>query len=580
VSVEKRGWTAGRMWTLGAIVLTALLVRLAILYVRRDAAIDMDGAEYARHAQNLFRGAGDVGIHGVAIDGGPPLYPLAIAALLPLIPDAQVAGGIVAALAGAALTAGVWAIGALVYDEKAAAVAAAIVAIVPLSVALSTNVLSEMPFLALVVTGLWLLLRSLRFNRPTDAAACGAAFGLAYLARWQGIAFPAFAFVALMIPSLRARRLPTTALLAAAVSTVIMLPYLANVYRISGQLRIEGESVVNAVLADGLMRGASYLSVADALGADGAPRGPEIDPRYTDLREAMPGPPLSRRIVLAAHGAARHGRDLLAALAGPDFGFGILAGLAVIGLTRSAWSAQRRRDEAVLLATVAVLFLALSSVWHFWPRYAGVFVPFLALWAAKGSLELVAWSRASALPNLGALALAAFAAVALSVDVQQAREGLAAPERTAGAWIAQRSADPLIIDISDRVAYYTGARARWQPLPYASPVLACRYLQRVRADFVVIDTARAADYPPLARWFVEGPSCPNTVLSYSVDRLRIYATGASAQGKATSPRDERARRHPERVRETRHPTMRRASATADGRGNPSAESDGARVRRA
>jgi 4-amino-4-deoxy-L-arabinose transferase-like glycosyltransferase len=510
------------IWSLAPIAAIALGIRLAIVFAQRDGPIDMDGAEYARHAQNLFLGFGDVGIHGGAVDGGPPLYPLAIAALLPLIPDAQLAGGIVSALAGVALTVGVWALGTLIYDWKVGTIAAAIVAIVPISVELGTNVLSEMPFLALVVAGLWLLLRALRSGAAIDAAACGAAFGLSYLVRWQGVAFPAIAFVALLIPSLQARGAPRNAFIAAAASLFLMLPYLANEYRISGHLRIEGESVVNAVLADGMMRGASYLSVADALDADGRPRGPEIDPRYTDLHETMPGPSLGRRIVLAAHAAVRHARDLLSAIAGRDFGWGILAALAIVGLTHSAWSPKRRAEEGLLLATVAVLYLALSSVWHFWPRYAVVFVPFLALWAAKGSLELDAWSRASGIPKMGAFALTAFTASALAVVVQHAHHDGTAPERAAGAWIAGQAANPFIVDISDRVAYYAGERARWQPLPYAAPAIACRYLARVGADFVVLDTARAADYPPLAGWFANGPSCPKTTLAYRVDRLRVY----------------------------------------------------------
>ena len=523
------------MWGFGLTVAIALVIRLAIVVVRRDAPIDMDGAEYARHAQNLFLGFGDVGIHGGAIDGGPPLYPLAIAALLPMIPDAQLAGGIVAALAGTALTAAVWALGALIYDRNVATLAAAIVAIVPMSVAVGTNVLSEMPFLALVVTGLWLLLRALRSGRPSEAAACGAAFGLSYLARWEGVVFPAIAFVALALPSLRARRIPRSAAIAAAASLLVMLPYVANLYRISGHLRLEGESVVNAVLADGMMRGESYLSIADALDADGRPRGPEIDPRYTDLHETMPGPSLQRRIVLAAHAAVRHARDLMAALAGRDFGWGLLAVLAVVGLTHSAWSPQRRADEAVLLGTVALLYLALTSVWHFWPRYAVVFAPFLALWSAKGSRELAAWSRASRIPNVGTLALATFTAVALATDVQQAREDRVAPERLAGAWIRQQVADPFIVDISDRVAYYAGVHARWQPLPYASPALACRYLAFVQADFVVIDTHRAADYPPLVSWFDKGPACARTSFAYRVDRLRIYRRPRSSRLEPTTP---------------------------------------------
>jgi 4-amino-4-deoxy-L-arabinose transferase-like glycosyltransferase len=468
-------------------------------------------------------------MHGGANDLGPPLYSLLIAALLPLTHDAQLAGLIVAALAGGALTAALWALAATVYDATAATIAAAIVALLPISVQLGTNVLSEVPFFALFVGGLWFLLRALRSGAARDAAACGLAFGLAYLTRWQGLLLPVYAAVVLGVPAVRVRRFPRNAATASAVALLVALPYLVVGARVSGHLWLEGETTVNAVLADRLARGETYLAIADALDADGRPVGPEIDMRYVDPRALPQGPPLSRRIVVSAEAARNHLRDLFASFAGVGYGGGILVVLALVGLTHAPWSAQRRREEAVLVGAVAMLYLALSSVWHFWPRYGAVFIPFLALWAAKGTLSLAAWSRASRLPNAGAVALAAFAALAFAGIAHDAGEARGAPERAVGAWIAQqRDRDPVVLDLSDRSAFYAGPRARWSPLPYASPHLACRYVHAVAADYVVLDVRRAADDPPLSGWFSAGPSCDGLVLAYRAGPLRVYRRSSEA----------------------------------------------------
>lgn len=502
------------------IALFALLVRAAILAVRHDAPIDMDGAEYARLAQNLLAGHGFVGMRGTPMLEYPPLYPLLIAALVPLLHDAQLAGGVVATLCGTLMVAGVWLVARELYGPRVAFIAGLIVALVPMSASLATTVLADAPFEAAIVFGVWFTLRVLRSWRTGDAAAAAACFVLAYLSRPEGIAFVVVALAALTVIAVRSPRARRPALAFAATAFLLVLPYVVFTYRTTGRVMLEGKTAINAALAQGMRRGDSYLAVADALDDRGRPVGPEIDPRYYQPHAAPPAMPLRARLSMALVAEARHVRDIVVTFAGSEYGKGSLLVLALIGLVRTRWSPERTRGEAVLLASVAVLFLALGSVWHFWDRYAASFVPFAAVWAANGVEELRAWSRNARLPNLGFAALGVFVLVAVATTTRLALADRDAPERAVGAWIAQNVPHASVIDISDLSAYYGGGT--WSPLPFARASLACSYLAQRRPDVLVIDTARANDYPPLAPWFAQGPTCPQAVLSYRVDRLRVY----------------------------------------------------------
>src|ERR1700730_2475405 len=123
-----------RMRPLTAIILGAVALRLAILALRHDAPIDMEGANYARLAQNLHDGLGYVSIRGTVGTEYAPFYPLTIAALLPIVPDAQFAGEHIAVFFGALLVVAVWLLCAEVANPRVATVAALLVAVAPILV--------------------------------------------------------------------------------------------------------------------------------------------------------------------------------------------------------------------------------------------------------------------------------------------------------------------------------------------------------------------------------------------------------------------------------------------------------------
>lgn len=489
-----------RAWLL--ILALAAAVRVAVLIAQHNAPIDMDGADYARLGQNLHAAQGYVGMRGVPDVEFPPLFPGMIAALMIAIPDPQVAGTVAALICGLALVTFVWFLGRDVYGPRVAALAAGAIAIVPIEVTLSTTVLADMAFGAALVAGVWLLRRTLLAPSPKNAAGAAVAFALAYLARPEGTVYIAAGISLLVVAGLtRAPRLRVPALAFAVTAIVAMSPYLALTTAIVGKPMIEDKTTINADLARGQAEGAPYLAVADALDADGRAIGAEIDPNYYGPHAISPSIGLREQLKLFVAAGLHHLKDVVAAFGGRDYGY-LLLPLALIGLVRSPWSAQRKRDEAMLLGTVVVYYVILGTVWQFWERYGAAFVPFVALWAALGVIELNDWSRASRLPRLGTVLAAVFAVACLGTNLWTALQPVDTTDRVAGAWVAARYRHPLVMDVSDHIAYYAGGS--WTPIPYAPEPLAERYVQHSDADLVVLDGNRAADYPTLAPLFRHG----------------------------------------------------------------------------
>jgi Dolichyl-phosphate-mannose-protein mannosyltransferase len=391
--------------------------------------------------------------------------------------------------------------------------------VAPVLVTLSTSVLTETPFAALLVLGIWLFLRTLRTWRVGDAAGAGAAFALAFLTRPEGAAFVVLAGLALTAAAMRrlGSRRPFAAF--AAVTALFVLPFVWFTYHTSGHMVFDGKSRINAVEAAGLRAGHSYLEVADAVTADGRPIGPEINLAYHDPRGEAPVPSMGDRAVMALGAELRHVRDLGYAFKTPAFGSWPLVALALLGFIASTRTRERRLANTVILASVATLYLALGSVWHFWERYAAVFLIFAIVYASQGAEAARAWSRSRRMPDIGVFVLAAVVALSLAVDAREALARVDAPERNLGGWLASHARGALVIDASNLAAYYGDATRL--PLPYAPERASRAFLDRAQPDFVVLDARRRNDYPLLARWFDGAPPAADAVLVF---------TASSAEG--------------------------------------------------
>lgn len=182
-----------------------LLLRLAwIAWIRGVGAVPAsDAAWYYDRAMEMISGA------GYAIDGNPTAYwpvgyPAFLAGLAALFGPSPLAGMI----ANVALSGGIVLLGyrlalALSGSQIVARLALLLLALYPNHIAYSSLLLTEMLFVALLLGGLLLVVRTLR--RPGVLASLGAGvlFGLAGLVKSQALLLPGIAMAALLLPEWR-----------------------------------------------------------------------------------------------------------------------------------------------------------------------------------------------------------------------------------------------------------------------------------------------------------------------------------------------------------------------------------------
>ena len=126
-------------WPLSAILLVGFGVRL-LAVVSFTGAIDPEGSEYARIAENLAAGHG---YYGIATPGKqlmfPPLFPFMIVATSLVTHQAELAGRLVSLVMGTLLVATVYLLARHLYDRATAYVASLLVAVHPYLVGFSST---------------------------------------------------------------------------------------------------------------------------------------------------------------------------------------------------------------------------------------------------------------------------------------------------------------------------------------------------------------------------------------------------------------------------------------------------------
>src|SRR5215813_4401399 len=157
-------------------------VRACAWHHWRTGAIESEGAEYARIAENLRTGRGYVGISTPGTQlVFPPLFPSLIAAAsLVTHSDYELAGRLVAFLFGALLPLPVFGVAVQLFNWRAAAVAAMLITVFPLFVNLSFAVFSEGPYATVLMSTVYLALRALEQPPGKNWLFVGGAFGMAY----------------------------------------------------------------------------------------------------------------------------------------------------------------------------------------------------------------------------------------------------------------------------------------------------------------------------------------------------------------------------------------------------------------
>ena len=139
------------------IISTLLAIALRLFYAKfLSGAIDSEGAEYARIAENLLHGNGYVGIGTPGEElMFPPLFPWVIAMVSLVTHSAEAAGRLVSSVMGGLLVVPVYLFALRLYDEITARIAALLTACHPLLIAFSGTPFSEMPYITLLLFGLY-----------------------------------------------------------------------------------------------------------------------------------------------------------------------------------------------------------------------------------------------------------------------------------------------------------------------------------------------------------------------------------------------------------------------------------------
>jgi 4-amino-4-deoxy-L-arabinose transferase-like glycosyltransferase len=174
---------------LAAILVVALLARIAVVLATPDFKPIFDAADFHRHAASLAAGDGypspQLGTTGPTAFR-PPLYPVALAVVQKLGGghDAERLLGVLLGVATVLLT---YLIASRLWGARAAAVAGGIAALFPPLVFLNASLLSEVLFLPLALASVLAALRYRDDRRLRWAALAGVLCGLAVLTRTNGL---------------------------------------------------------------------------------------------------------------------------------------------------------------------------------------------------------------------------------------------------------------------------------------------------------------------------------------------------------------------------------------------------------
>jgi 4-amino-4-deoxy-L-arabinose transferase-like glycosyltransferase len=519
------------------IALLALGVRVYWLVVSHPAAIDNEGAEYARLAESILQGR-YLNMEGTVSPGFPPLYPLAIAALTLFSGGEENAGRIVSLLTGSAFVLPIYGIAALTFGKRAALVAASLAALLPFFVELSTSVLSEMTFVTLTVSGIFFALRVVRSRSTVDACWCGTFFGLAALTRQEGLVYGATAALIVLAVTLlgEPRRIAASLRVVVAIAiplALLIAPYAAYIRAQTGHMPFANKFAQNYALGHSLLEGMSEDEATLLIGTHLEPLGSDLADHPAN--ETVAGPPsLGAAITYAAAAARRHLADLHYFFASPSQGTIVLTLLALVGLIAGPWSSSRLRDELILAVFVLAMFSTLLAVQHFWDRFGAQFLALAIVFAGNGVavLSSLAPGRESArLPSFSTVwggAIGALLVILLAVSWRDAAAERARPplERVAGAWLrAQAPAGKSVMETETAIPYYGGAR--WMAFPYADAGAALRYIRKLHPDYLVLVESHAARVPYMQTWIANGIPTPDLQRAYDRrydenERIVIY----------------------------------------------------------
>jgi 4-amino-4-deoxy-L-arabinose transferase-like glycosyltransferase len=519
-------WLAPRAWPwlLAMVGLGAIAVRI-VWILRYGHVIENQGVAYARVAENLLAGDGYIGILGGRYTLQGPLFPLLIALLKPLAGSVELAARLISCAAGVALIWPAYSFTKALGGPRAGLVAACLVAGHGAMLGFSGAAYGESLYFFLLFTAAACSIRAAKRGELLTAIAAGALYGLAYLVRPEALAYATLAAVLILFYSVAGQsrgRVLTGTLSLLLAFVVVVSPYVSWLSANTGSFRLEGKSLYNAMVNDGMSRGMSFGEAAFRITPDLKPVGPDM---FTNQFEIPPTDhsglllvaktifqdPVMRVLPVARRwiGDSGTGGMLLATLAG----IGLISAFVGRG--------DRRVAGFALLMTAGYVGVILSVRFFSWSRYIYPFTFFALPWAAAGVSALVAgagklcsmWSGSIRLQMLAKLCLTFALTAAVCVNSLSARYSLVFREshmpqavqlKTAGLWIREQGQVlPIVMGFSAVVPFY--ARGTLAYLPWATEEShALRYVHARNPHFIVLRTGDSQFAPYIEQWLGHG----------------------------------------------------------------------------
>jgi len=531
------GWCPSLWVLLTLIVAASFAVRVAALAYWRTGAIESEGAEYARLAENLRNGVGYVGI---AVSGPevnfPPLFPLLIAMTSFVTHNYEWAGRVVALVLGAFLPLPVFGIASRLFNRRVGFIAAILTLLHPLLVNLSFTVFSEGPYFTALLSAVYVVVRALNQRSTKPWLLVGGAFGLSYLLRAE--AASAFAIAVLFAlaftegnRTVRFKRAASAIL----VFLALALPEIIFIYRSTGKVGLEEKSTIffytaRRILAAERTPGVVYGSpggkyeVASPEANVESSQSWEEKSAFYGIDSLLKGTGTAMRpfvetiqetrmnakdLFLFAKAVGRNTPGLFRQLSSDWLGAPLLPALALLGALRRPWRAPKASSRLFVMLLAAIPFVANPlALLPGDPRYSFVFVPLLSIWAANGLFEVGGWTKATSAaagwkvlagPTVSRCIVPALIGLAMIVSplkgvrrVGEFREG-ALPTRVdkeLGSWIGHQQNRPVrIMDLQIPLAYHAGAQ--FSHFPYSTSELALRYLDAAQVDYIILRRGEA-----------------------------------------------------------------------------------------
>lgn len=266
-----------------AIVLVALLLRVAVIAADSGYRPTDDAFEYDHYGRSIAAGEG-FGRSGYLLHGGPaairgPSYPLLLGAVYAVSGDSRNAARVVDAFLGALAVLLVYLIAKRIWGRRTGLLASGFAAVFPPLVLLSRDLVSESLFIALELAAVLCVLNFRRSGRDWRwALAAGALCGLATLTRNTGFVL----LLPIAVGLLGGRETPLASSLPAAAAMVaaflvVITPWLIRDEAAFG--RFVPVTTSGGIALAGTYNEASY----NASATHGAWRTPQIAPEFAHL---------------------------------------------------------------------------------------------------------------------------------------------------------------------------------------------------------------------------------------------------------------------------------------------------------